>query len=189
MGLLAALVGFSTVGAEVKDEVAQIRQWYGQIQDDKSLKKVVLSSDEDGPETAEITRFTNAGGELKKLHTVFGGEHGVENATYYFQKGVLFFVYVAHESWHFTGERGADGQDEAITHGGQLRFYYAGGKCIRALQKRAQTKDGSKLDALLKEAKNEPIVKHDSASKYLKKSKRLVRIKTPEELEKFLSGS
>ena len=44
--------------------------------------------------------------------------------------------------------------------GGQSRYYFAGGKCIKALGKTAQTKDADKLAALLKKAERKPPSRH-----------------------------
>lgn len=169
-------------------EIKQIRRWYNQIQGDASLKQTVIKTGEDeDPHGVTLTRYENASGELKKLHISSGGDHGGEDVTYYYQDGSLFFVYSAYQSWRFTQGTNANGQTATIDSSGQSRYYFAGGKCVKALGKNVQTKDADKLAALLKKAVNEPIAHHDTAPLHLKKSKMLAQVKNREGLEKFLS--
>ena len=169
-------------------EIKQIRQWYNQIQSDVSLKKTMINTGEDEePHGVTLTRYENASGELKKLYLSSGSDHGADDVTYYYQEGSLFFIYSAYQSWSFTQGTTADGQTATIDRGGQSRYYFAGGKCVKALGKTVQTKEADKLTALLKKAENKPIAHHDVAPLYLKKSKMLAQVKNREGLEKFLS--
>lgn len=184
--MLTLLSGF----AQAEDEAAikQIRQWYNQIQGDTSLRKTVIRTGEDEePHGVTLTRSENAAGELKRLHISSGGDHGGEDVTYYYQDGSLFFVYSAYQSWHFTQGTNANGQTATIDRGGQSRYYFADGKCIKALGKNVQTNDADKLAALLKKAENKPIAHHDTAPLYLKKSKLLAQIRNRQDLENYLS--
>lgn len=174
--------------ADNEAELKQIRQWYNQVQGDKSLKKTIIKTGEDEePHGVTVTHYATASGELRKLHIASGGEHGGEDVTYYYQDGSLFFIYSAYQSWRFTGKTKADGQTGTIDSGGQSRYYFAGGKCIKALGKNAQTKDADNLAELLEKAESQPIVHHDTAPAYLKKSKVLAQVKNRADLEKFLS--
>ena len=139
------------------------------------------------PHGVTLTRYTSATGVLKKLSISSGSDHGGEDVTYYYKEGSLFFIYSAYQSWRFSGETRADGQTETIDMGGQSRYYFASGKCIKALEKNVQTKDAGKLAGLLKKAENQPIVYHDTAPVYLKKSKVLAQVKDREGLERYLS--
>ncbi len=177
-------------GVKVSEKVAEIRTWYNEIQNDKSLKAVTYKTNEDqDPHSAKITRYETPGGVLKKLHVIYGGEHGVEGVTYYYLKGKLFFVYVAHEAWRFSGETKADGQSTTVTIGAQYRYYYdpSDEKCIRALGKTVTAKEEQDVAKLLKKAGNKPIGIDETALKHPKDSKKLVAIKSNAELDTYFN--
>lgn len=188
LGALVFVLSSHHTNADNEASIKLIRQWYGEIQGDASLKKTVYTTSEDEePHRVTVTRYSTSKGELRKLHVSYGGEHGGENVTYYYKVGGLFFVYLAYESWHFTGEKRADGMSETMNMGAQSRYYFVDGKCIKALGKRVQSKNADLLPTLLKKAKNEPIVHHDTAPEFLKKSRSLAQIRSNKDLERYLS--
>ena len=184
--IIPLIGGLLAVGlqADEKSQIAQIRKWYAEIEADKSLKKTSYKSGEE-PHTVMLTRHVSVAGELKKLSLQAGGEHGHGSTTYYFHKGQLFFVYDASESWYITGGNEDGTETESIDIGRQYRYYFHDGKCIRALGKTVQTKDGAKLRELMKKAENEPISYHETAPKVLRKAMALSKIKSRAELEKY----
>ena len=168
--------------------IQQIRKWYAAIEGDKTFKKSIYKTgEEEEPHTVTLTRYVTKQGELRKLNFQAGGEHGFSSTTYYFMQGKLFFVYDSSEYWRFTGKRNAKDEPETIDIGYQYRYYFHQEKCIRALMKTAQTTDGDKLRALMKKAKNEPMVWHDSAPKVLAKAKALSKISSRDALSTYLS--
>jgi len=175
---------------KVSEKVAEIRTWYNEIQNDRSLKAVSYKTKEDlEPHHAKLTRYVTSSGVLKKLHVVYGGDHGVEEVTYYYRRDKLFFVYVAHEAWRFNGKLKADGQSETVTIGAQYRYYYdpSDEKCIRALGKNVTAKEGQNVAKLLKKAENGSVALDAMALKYPKDSKKWVAIKSNAELDAYLS--
>jgi hypothetical protein len=187
--LIIAFLGGLVAGglqADEKSQIAQIRKWYGEIEGDKSLKKTSYKWGEE-PHTATLTRYVSQTGELKKLVLEAGGEHGHGSTSYYFDKGRLFFVYDASESWYITGGNEDGTKTETTDIGRQYRYYFHEGKCIRALAKTVQTKDASKLRELMKKAENEPMVHHDTAPKVLEKALALSKVTSAEALERYFS--
>ncbi len=93
--MTTVLLGNVAVAAN-EAEIKKIRKWYSQVQGDKSLKKTTIKTGEDeAPHSVTLTRYSAASRALRKLHITYGGEHGVEDVTYYYQDGSLFFIYSA----------------------------------------------------------------------------------------------
>jgi len=184
-GAVGFLASLSSLQAE--DSIKQIRKWYVQVENDKGLTKQTFKDGEEGEGEIKITRYTSAKGELKKIHRYAGGEHGVGNETYYFREGKLFFVYIASEHWRFTGEKGADGQDEVIDIASQLRLYFNGGKCIKALEKRIAIKGADELRQLLEKEPNKPKEIDARLHSYVNRAKQLAAIKSQKDLNTYLS--
>ncbi|MBK1856076.1 hypothetical protein JO972_13980 [Verrucomicrobiaceae bacterium 5K15] len=173
--------------AEVAAQVGKIRQWYSQIEGAKKLKKTTIKQGEDGgPGEYQLTRYTSADGELKKLHELASGEHGVSNETYYFHNGRLFFVYSAREEWRFTGEKTPSGEDEVIDLASQVRLYFHDGQCIKALEKRIAISGADELRQLLQKTPNKPKKIGAEDQVYAARAKALAAIKTQQDLKAYL---
>lgn len=185
-GVISFLIGMGGIQAE--DSIKQIRKWYGEIQNDKNLKKQTFKDGEgDGGGEFELTRYTTAKGELRKIHRYGGGDHGVGNETYYFRGGKLFFVYITSQYWRFTGEKDPNGESEVIDIASQLRLYFKDGKCIKALEKRIAIKGADELRQLLDKQPNKPKEIDDELHSYENRAKQLAAIKSKEDLMKYLS--
>ncbi|BDS06067.1 hypothetical protein NT6N_11070 [Oceaniferula spumae] len=198
-GGLALMAGISGVMAqeqqngkidaiEVESKVSQIRKWYSEIESDKTLKKTSFNDgDKDGPDRLEITRYTTADGELKKLHRYAGGDHGVGNETYYFHNGKLFFVYIASNYWRFAGSEGPNGESETLDIASQQRLYFHNDQCIKALEKRLEVKGADGAPLLLDKVPNKMKEIDDRMQSYVARAKRFAEIRSQGDFEKFLS--
>ncbi len=189
--LMIPLIGgllLASSQADEKSQIAQIRKWYGEVENNKALKKTSYKTNEDEtPHVGGLTRYETKAGELKKLIHDSYGEHGSSTVMFYFNNGKLFFVYEFTEEWRFTGEETAEGQSKTVTIGREYRYYFHNGKCIRALSKTVQTGDGGKVRKLLQKAKNELMAHHDTAPNLLRQAEAFSKMKSAEELEKYFS--
>lgn len=190
VGLFSASAQVAEVEEVAKNDQAtikQIQKWYGAIQADAALKRQVIQAKTELPYEPKLIRFTNAAGELKKIQIELQSDHGFTHESYYFHEGSLFFIYAADEYWQFVGtEKIKDGQSETIDVGARQRYYFDGGKCIRAVEKQVETKQADQLRELLKKAKNKPLEVGLGAAEYQRKALLVSKIKSVADLEKFL---
>ncbi|NWK54508.1 hypothetical protein HW115_02720 [Verrucomicrobiaceae bacterium N1E253] len=194
--IIAILCGFAcmtgvvfSANPEVESQIKRIKKWYQQIESDKSLKKQVIEAKSELPYEPKMIRYTRADGELKKLQIELLSDHGFTHETYYFHEGELFFIYAVDEYWQFVPSENGEvdpERPETLDVGSQQRYYFSKGKCIRALEKQAETREGEKLRQLLKEAENKPLDVDLGAAEYVQKAKLVSEIKTLKELNAFL---
>lgn len=172
-------------GQERQEALQQIKKWYRAIESDKRLVKQEIQAVSDLPYEPKLVRYTSPSGELKKLEISLQSDHGLVQETYYFEKGALFFIYAVDEYWQFAP--GSDPEKpETVDVGSQQRYYFQRGKCIQALEKQVETKDGDKLRELLAKADNKALEVGLAAEAYVRKAELVSQIKTVQELQRFI---
>jgi len=171
---------------DTESQVRQIREWYNEIESDQSLVRLEIEPKEESAMMSKFTRFTNRDGVVKKVVMRILSDHGVSEESYYFQAGKLIFVYETGSYWKFSG-KGTEDNPGTVDVGSQMRYYFSGGKCVKGLKKRVESEDQKKLSDLLAKAKNKPVVDKVMAARYQKQAVALLRVKTLEDLEKYLA--
>ena len=110
---------------------------------------------DDDPSYGKVTKYFQ-NGQLVKANFVFGeGDHGGADETYYYENGQLFFIYVAQNSWGFTGQTAANGESETIDTMTEHRLYFSNGALIRHLKKEVKSTNYEALASLIAKAPNQ----------------------------------
>ena len=166
----------------VESQVKTIQQWYQKIESDKSLTKMkIVPKEKDA--FIQITRFTNKQGEVQKVLFTQFSSHGVSEETYYYHKGELFFIYSTGSYWKFSGAD-KNGKTKTVDIGIQDRYYFSGGKCIKALTKRAESDVPNKdLTPLLAKMPNKPMTDMTWVKVYQKRAPKLLKVDSASALE------
>lgn len=171
----------------VEQQVKDIRVWYDQIEADRGLKKTEIQADREFPYDPKLIRYVGPKGEIRKLVVELQSDHGSTQESYYFRKGELFFIYAVDSFWQFSGSVQKQREPETIDVESQLRFYFHQGRCIRALEKQAESQDATQLKTLIQKAENKPIELSPSVMVYQKKASALTSIRTVKDLEAFMN--
>ncbi|GEM_PF-4460713 len=187
MGLSCAAVQAGEGAKNNEAQIKQIQKRYDAIESDQSLKRQLIQAKTELPYEPKLIRFTDAEGELKKIQIELQSDHGFTHESYFFHQGRLFFIYAVDEYWQFVGaDKNKTGSPETMDVGSQQRYYFEGDKCIRALEKQAETKQADQLRALLKKAENKPLEVGLGAAEYQQKAILVSKIKSVADLEKFI---
>jgi len=174
---------------KVEAKVVAIRQLARKIDADPSLKKVVLKAGGRASFDPQLTRFTSEDGEVKKLEVRVKGDRGITREAYYFDQGALFLIKAEDDFWTFEGvvKPGVDtSATPKVTIVSRLRYYYAGGQCIRVAEKEAEGKLGDGVKGQLKKVKTETLEMGPAAMMYQQQSSLVRQIKTEADLKGYL---
>ena len=140
--LLSSLIA----SASPDERIAEIRRWYGEIQEGRALsekKTEFESGDETLSGTRVVRKFADG---LSSMTVEWGaGDHGASEEHYYFRNGVLFFVFRIEHSWSFVA---GGSPEKPVTEDTrkELRYYFDGAECVRALTRSAVSRDAADLE-------------------------------------------
>ncbi len=171
-GAVLCLVGLSffrcwvTVAADGREaEIAKIRKYYAEVEALQELAQEDIKFQcPDDPMQGVLTRRTRRDtGEIVRLDLGYlAGDHGSSDEIYYYRGGEVFFVLEAASWWGFSG--GKEGQ--TIDTMRERRFYFAGGRCIRVLEKEVSSEKPEDLKGLISKEENREL---DLADETVKK--------------------
>lgn len=140
----------------VEDAVKDIRAKYNAIESASLETQVIEFAPDDDPSYGKVTKYFQ-NGQLVKANFVFGeGDHGGADETYYYYNGQLFFIYVAQNSWRFTGKTMANGESETVNSLVEQRLYFSNGSLIRHLRKEVESSNYEALASMVAKAPNQP---------------------------------
>ena len=145
------------VSANPEERVNQIRGWYAEIQKSKaeSETKTEFADDEEFlTGTRTVRKYP---GNLTAMTVEWGaGDHGGAEEHYYFRDGELFFAYHVLSSWSFV-EGGTPEKPLTEDTRKEIRYYFDGATCIRALTRSASARDASTLVKKIASVEQESI--------------------------------
>lgn len=171
--------------ADVEGRIREIRAKYEAIENARLSKKTISFEGEDEPVNGECTLYRQGDRIVKAVFT-YGGEHGANDESYYYDDGLLFFVHASDGTWNFTGRTLPNGESETVDSVTEHRVYIDGGEIIRHLVKEAKSTDGSKLPAILAKTENKPGDSGGRAQRMLRVGAALLQVGGPKDLEKIL---
>ena len=137
------------------DPLKAIRAQFSAIESNKNLAKSVIKTEALGGEF-HLTKYTDNKGKLKKLTFSYGSDHSSIDQTFYYQDDIVFFLLETEYSWRFIPGKNPD-TPETLDKAAQYRVYFHNQKAFKVLEKKVESKEGEKIDALLTKAPNKPL--------------------------------
>lgn len=185
LAFLSGIVPPALRAADVEARIREIRAKYESVENAKLSKKTISFEGEDEPVNGECT-FYRQGDQIVKVVFTYGGDHGANDESYYYDGGRLFFVHASDGAWNFTGRTLPNGESETVDSVTEHRVYVDGGAIIRHLVKEAQSTDGAKLPGILAKTENKPGDSGERAQRLVRIGDALLQVSGPKDLEKVL---
>lgn len=154
---IATLLMVQVVSANPEEKVAEIRGWYAAIQNAKAESEVKTEFADDEEFLTGTRTVRKYAGNLTAMTVEWGaGDHGWAEEHYYFRNGELFFAYHVLSSWSFV-EGGTPEKPLTEDTRREIRYYFDGVECIRALTRSASARDASTLVKKIASVEQESI--------------------------------
>lgn len=185
--LVVGWCGVLLAGAE--ERMAEIRNWYGAIQEAKpTSEKEILFEAADEPLAGEMTVRAYPGG-LKAITLGYGaGDHGGASEHYYFRNGELFFIFVEESTWRFAGGEDAEGNPKIYVTLRENRYYLKDGKCFRFLTRGVEGIEDETMAAKLKKAPQEVLPPGDEVVEIIQRGQSLAKATTARDILKAFAA-
>jgi len=146
---------------EIEAEVQSIRKWFAEVETLQELRQenIEFQCEGDPMEGVLTRRYRRDTNQIVRLDLVINySDHGAGDEIFYYRNGKVFFVLESEFSWRFAKKKGdKPGETSTVDSIRERRLYFAGGNCIRVLEKSVSSENPEKLKGLIAKAENREL--------------------------------